>query len=94
MSAVITWRAVTVAAERQKFPLRLALQYTDGALGGLHDLEVDPGVRVKVIGDPADGAYEWCIEREDGLTFSTAFRSAHCATAWPSGGAVPSMWRS
>ncbi len=53
------------------FPLRLPLTYTDGTcLKVLHDLDVGDGVRVKVIGDPENGAYEWCIEREGGLTFS------------------------
>ena len=61
-----------MSAERPAFPFRLPLEYADGArLKVLYDLPVDVGTsRVKVIGDPENGAYEWCIEDSHGLSYS------------------------
>lgn len=49
------------------YPIRLPLKYVDPTrLRVLHDFETDPGVHIKVIGDPGNGAYEWLIEQRDG----------------------------
>jgi hypothetical protein len=60
-----------MSTPRPKFPFRLPLEYTDGThLEVLYDLEMDSGSRVKVIGNPGNGAYEWCIEDEGGIRYS------------------------
>lgn len=59
-------------SEHPAFPFRLPLEYTNGArLKVLYDLPMDDdATRVKVIGEPDNGAYEWCIEGPDGITYS------------------------
>lgn len=49
------------------YNIHLPLKYVDpDRIRVLHDFETDPGCHVKVIGDPANGAYEWLIENADG----------------------------
>lgn len=58
------------------FPLtilarRPILHFTDATdLRTLYDIAVDWEVRLKVIGNPDNGAYEWLIERRDQLVHS------------------------
>lgn len=65
-----------------RYPIRLPLKYVDPArLCVVHDFEIDPGTHVKVIGDPANGSYEWLIESSDGsVEFSDCgYGIAECA---------------
>ena len=52
-------------------PRPLILHHTDAScLKDLHDIEVDCGVHVKVVGNPENGAYEWLIQRDDRIVHS------------------------
>ena len=41
----------------------LKLRYSGPTLAILHAIDIDGVTRVLVVGDPANGAYEWAIER-------------------------------
>lgn len=51
----------------ESFPLHLPLEYTNGKdLRVLYDINVGSNERLKVVGQPEFGSYEWLIERADG----------------------------
>lgn len=53
------------------WPEVVYLHYTDANdLAVLHHLPMSPGYSVKVVGNPANGSYEWVVERNGKLTHS------------------------